>query len=1433
MNSADSGSNVDSMRLLRNGKVLPPSDVNYGNNVPNLQNVQMSNDNGEDQQSHSSSNDPTVGNSDDDLRTALSELMLQNKILLERLSHQQNSSTKSTNNSINSDTTINGHNNRNGYFVMPDFNNSLTEFSGREASEEAQLWINSVESVARLHGWPESFKMEIVRTKLVGPSRNWYIGRTFTSWSSFVDQFRNTFIGHTLDTVDRVRIMSNRVQVKNECVFEYFHHKARLCREIGLTFCEEKRQIVEGLYSRDLCNYLLARDHLSENELLSDLRAFESVNVARIARFRVGEYTKTSGDGGNQGKHNKSSQHPTTNHQPVIGETTKVQPLAKPSNPRKQRELSQVTCFSCRTVGHFADACPTRTCQKCNNLGHSERKCPDFRSSQQNNGVGENVSLLERSPQCIVPPYMINITIKYPNGVVSDVTALIDTGSPVSLLKSTIVNYVSGVVPPKSDLVGINQSKLSVVDQFSADILHTDLDTPININFHVVPNDTIKSDCLLGRNFLSHPRIILSVENGRFLINFKKKSDNISFEEILSINYNNEGNNDLDIDLNIESTLTENVKIKIKQIFKDSYLSTSSNIVNNDNNIHPEMIIQLKSDKQFYFRPRRLSFHEKECLQKILDNMLNKKIIRPSKSEYSSPIVLVKKKNGDYRLCVDYRELNKLIMKDRFPLPLIDDNIDLLKGKKYFTCLDLKDGFHHVNMAEDSIKYTSFITPLGQYEFLKMPFGLATGPSCFSRFIQDIFSEFIREKEVIVYFDDIMIATESIEEHLDLLTRVLCVMRNNQLEIRLDKSEFLKCQVVYLGYSVNQLGIRPNPKNICIVQNYPVPKNHKELQSFIGLASYFRRFVPDFAIIAKPLYHLLKKGIIFEFGEEQLRSFDSIKEKLGAQPLLAIYDPKATTELHCDASSYGYGAILLQKQTDDKFHPIFYYSHRTTDTESRYHSYELEMLAIVNAIKRFHVYLLGIHFKIVTDCNSVTLTLQRKDINPRIARWAMFLQNYSYVIEHRPGSRMQHVDALSRCKQVMVLEACTFNQTLAINQGTDPDIKTIFECLEKSEHPLFELRNGLVYRKSNERLLFYVPAGMCEQVIRSCHDEMCHVGESKTIELIKQVYWFPKLAERVKKYINSCLKCIIFSPKEGKGEGLLNLIDKGNKPFQTIHIDHFGPINQTKGRFKHILVIVDAFSKFLTLYPVRTVAAKEACSRLLQYFKYYSKPFKIISDRGSCFRSETFQEFCQMHEIKHIKTAVGSPSSNGQVERYNRGLPVMLSKLMHEHSNNWDEYLYKIQFAVNNTINRSIQNTPSKLLFGINQVGEQSDYVRLYLEAVNEINDVDDNLRNLAKSRSDAQGNIQMSQLHNKAYHDVTKKVATKYTVGDYVMVRNVDTTPGICKKLLPKFKGPYKISKILPHDRYVISDIEGHQVTRIPLNTIFAARDIKHWIKI
>lgn len=299
--------------------------------------------------------------------------------------------------------------------------------------------------------------------------------------------------------------------------------------------------------------------------------------------------------------------------------------------------------------------------------------------------------------------------------------------------------------------------------------------------------------------------------------------------------------------------------------------------------------------------------------------------------------------------------------------------------------------------------------------------------------------------------------------------------------------------------------------------------------------------------------------------------------------------------MHCDASNSGFGAILLQKQSDGQLKPVSYFSHRTSPAESKYHSFELECLAVVYAIKRFHTYLSGIKFKIITDCDSFRLTLSKQTINLRIARWAMFLQQYDYEIVHRPGKRMAHVDALSRCNSVLILEGNTFERTLSIKQDQDPEICEIRDKLEKGEDKMYELRDGLVYWKYNKRkLLFYVPRTMENNVIRTCHDDFGHVGLRKVIENINKIYWFLDMREKVKKYINNCLKCIAFSPHSGKPEGYLHSIPKGDLPFQTYHIDHYGPLEKTSKRYKHIFLVIDAFTKFVRLYPCKSTAASKA-----------------------------------------------------------------------------------------------------------------------------------------------------------------------------------------------------------------------------------------------
>ena len=377
-------------------------------------------------------------------------------------------------------------------------------------------------------------------------------------------------------------------------------------------------------------------------------------------------------------------------------------------------------------------------------------------------------------------------------------------------------------------------------------------------------------------------------------------------------------------------------------------------------------------------------------------------------------------------------------------------------------------------------------------------------------------------------------------------------------------------------------------------RNYPEPKNVRELQGFLGLCSYFRKYIEGFSVFAKPLYDLLKKGSIFAFGQAELNVFDSLKKKMVQVPVLSIYNPISETELHCDASKLGFGAVLLQRQTDLNFHPVFYFSKRTTEAESKYHSFELETLAIIYSLRRFKIYVQGIKFKIVTDCNSLKLCLDKRDINSRISRWELELEHYDKIVEHRGGDRMKHADALSRICSIMVVEENSFEANLIVSQNHDKKICEVRDILQKSEDRLFEMRNGVIYRKHDNKILFYVPEKMEYHVLRKFHDELGHFGCEKTTEAILRIYWFPALRDKVKIYIANCLKCIAFSPTTCRKEGYLNPIPKGDLPFLTYHVDHFGPIDRKLVSKQHILLVIDGFTKFTKLYPVKTKETKES-----------------------------------------------------------------------------------------------------------------------------------------------------------------------------------------------------------------------------------------------
>lgn len=769
-------------------------------------------------------------------------------------------------------------------------------------------------------------------------------------------------------------------------------------------------------------------------------------------------------------------------------------------------------------------------------------------------------------------------------------------------------------------------------------------------------------------------------------------------------------------------------------------------------------------------------------------------------------------------------------MRDNYPLPLIEDCLEHLEGKSWFTIMDLKSGFYQVKLDEDSTKYTSFVVPNGQYEFLRLPFGLKNGPAIFQRFIAGIFQDFLEKNEMVIYMDDIVIASKTLEEHIILLEKSLSRLATYGLKLKIQKCKFAYTKIEYLGYKVSRKGIEPSDAHVDSIKQYPMPKNVREMQAFLGLCSYFRKFVKGFSLISKPLYKLTKEGAKYIVTDECIEAFEILKKHLASSPILVIYNPRRETELHCDASASGFGSILMQKQDDGLFHPVSYFSKRTTDPETRYHSFELETLAIIYSLRRFRVYLEGICFKIVTDCNSLALTLAKRNINSRIARWALELENYNYSIVHRPGVKMGHVDALSRIDQnnnvVATIEAEDIDFQLCAAQARDKEIADLKVKLERGMVSGYDMVNGVVYKKVNDDIRFFVPKQMENEVIRNTHEKLGHLGVDKCYLKMKDHYWFPEMKQKIDKYRKNCLKCIMYSAPQKPNARTLHSIPKEPRPFHTIHLDHLGPLPSLQSKRKHILVIIDAFTKFVRLYPVLTTSTKEVNAALSKYFDYYSRPVRCITDRGSCFTSKEFSAFLRDKNIDHVKVAVHSPQANGQAERVNRTLTGMLAKLSEPVAHaDWVKQLSKIEFAFNNTTNRSIGDTPSRVLFGVNQRGEVVDKLSEYLEEK-----FLDPGGGIEEIREKAEAAITKTQKYNEQKSMEKGYRVSSFKIGDFVVIKNVDTTIGVNKKLLPKFKGPYVITKVLPNDRYVVKDIENCQITQIPYDGVIEACNIRLW---
>lgn len=860
-----------------------------------------------------------------------------------------------------------------------------------------------------------------------------------------------------------------------------------------------------------------------------------------------------------------------------------------------------------------------------------------------------------------------------------------------------------------------------------------------------------------------------------------------------------------------------------------------------------ELEIKLTDETPVTYRPYRLSIAEKEIVRDIVNELRENDIIEESDSAYASPVLLVSKKTGGYRLCVDYRALNRKTVKDLYPLPRIDDQLDLLSGNNFFVSLDMSSGYYQIPIKDSCKHLTAFITPDGLYQFKRAPFGLANCPAVFQRTVNKMLGK-AQKKCAIAYMDDLLISGITFNECINKLEQTFILLREAGLTLNLKKCSFFDTQIDYLGFEISAEGVRPGSSKIEAVKCFPEPKNVHEIRQFVGLASYFRKFIQNFATIARPLTDLTRQNTPWCWGQRQKEAFQNLKDKLVQRPILTLYNPEHIIELHCDASKIGLGGILFQKEPDSsKLKPLAYFSRKTTIDEEKLHAYELETLAVIASLSRFRVYLLGRHFTIVSDCSALRSTFAKRDLIPRVARWWIALQEYDCTIEYRPGCSMQHVDALSRnplpcvddndkLEHLSRVMNITQDDWLLTLQLSDPKIQHIRSALEDPQYKdivdikqNFVLKNNRLYRKVGEDLKWVVPKNARWQICQRNHDEIGHFSIDKTLEKIKRDFWFPKMKKFITKYVKSCLHCAFGKEPAGPKEGFLHSIPKTEIPFHTVHADHLGPFVKSTHGNQYLLLVVDGFTKFCIIKALRNTRSLPTVRALKEIFYTFGHPMRLITDRGSCFTSGEFKRFCTESEIQHTLNAVSAPRANGQVERFNRTvLDALRTYTDRLGENKWEQVLGKIQWGLNNTLNKGIGKIPSEALFCMRPLNRGEGMLGETIIQTRQ-NDKETEL-----IRSEISEHIESDQLKQQARFNQTRKKANVYSEGDLVKIlKPLPGNDGKSRKLLPKYTGPFRITKVLPNDRYEVSSIPGSNISRGKYTNVWSVDRIQPWISV
>lgn len=1055
---------------------------------------------------------------------------------------------------------------------------------------------------------------------------------------------------------------NRRYQGEHESIDSFITDLYSLIEHCGYGTLEEEMlrdRIVVGIKDTKLSENLQANSNLTLKEALDKVRTKEL--IAKQSSYLRENGSKSGMQELSADAVNKSNRFVKRNFRNFDNSTHQVQSShcehcgRRPGHSRRNCPAQNAKCFNCNNFGHFQRFCKKKNVHR---VGADEPEPEQPQGEEDDDyyfmGVIDN--------QADVEHWNIEVFV---NG--RPVNFKIDTGADVTVISEENVDF-SKVKLMKTDkvLVGASGNPLAVVGMFVADL--NTKSKKCQENVYVVKN--------LRKSLLGKPAI-----KALNVISFSKSVDQKS--------------------LSLEN--------KVYETFPKLFSGLGE--IEGTYNIK----LQPGAVPHAINTPRRVAVPLLPKVKSALDEMVSKGVLRKLSPNDVSPwcagMVVVPKANGDVRICVDLTNLNKYVIRPRIQLPTVEATLAKLGEAKVFSKLDANSGFYQIKLSPHSQLLTTFLTPFGRYCYLRLPFGVTSGPECFQDKINGILEGL---DHVNCQMDDILVDSSSRQNHEEILFPVLQRLQDANITLNKGKCEFGKTNVTFVGQNVGENGISPVDSKVKAIMDMPEPRDIHELRRFMGMCNQLGKFSSNLAELTKPLRELLSKNNQWVWGPSQEESFNKVKSELCSPRVLSIYDPKRETKVSADSSSHGVGAVLLQKY-DQEWKPVYYASRSLSDTEKGYAQIEKEALATTWACEKFSDYLIGLDFVIETDHKPLVSLLGKKalaDLPPRIVRFRLRLMRFRYKISHIPGKEMYTADTFSRAPLSEKPENSLLSETesyvnlivsnmpaserklveIRENQHDDavcskvmeytlqgwPDKHHVESVLRPyyQFHSEFSVIDGLLVK--NDRLV--IPVTMRSEILDKIHEG--HLGIVKCCSRARDSVWWPGITKQIEEIVRNCSSCIKTRPDIV--EPMINT-PLPELPWEKVGVD----LGYFSG--ENYLIVVDYYSRFIEMCNIgKDVSTENIIMQLKIIFARFGIPCIVRSDNGPQFANSNFQTFSESYGFTHVTSSPRYPTSNGEVERAVQTVKNLLKR-------NNDPYLGLLSYR-----NTKLQNgySPAELLLG-------------------------------------------------------------------------------------------------------------------------------------